>query len=93
MKHYIIVKFKKEFKYNDYIDDIKSIFSKTLKIDGVSNIKLIKSNSDRENRYDLMIEITMDKSSLCDYDTSMPHRLWKEKYGEYIDKKAIFDCD
>lgn len=93
MKHFIIVKFKKDFDYENSVDDIYGIFSKTLQISGISAVDVKKSNSDRENRYDLMIEITMEKSALNAYDVSAPHRMWKEKYGKYIEKKAIFDCE
>ena len=93
MKHYIIVKFKQDFDYKAHISDIKDIFAQTLEIDGISKVAVKLSNSDRENRYDVMIEITMEKSALPDYDVSAPHLLWKEKYGGYIDKKAIFDCE
>ena len=93
MKHYIIVKFKKEFDYESRIGDIKAIFDETLGIDGISAVDIRKSNSERENRYDLMIVIDMSKNALPLYDVSAPHLLWKEKYGGYIEKKAIFDCD
>lgn len=93
MKHYIIVKFKEDFDYRAYIPDIREIFNRTLKINGISGVSLKRSNSDRANRYDVMIEITMEKSALPAYDQSAPHLLWKEKYGGYIDKKAIFDCE
>ena len=93
MKHYIVVKFKKDFNYEGYIDGISGIFNKTLEISGISAVDIKKSNSNRENRYDLMIEITMEKSALNAYDISAPHKEWKEKYGKFIDKKAIFDCE
>ncbi|MBR5922520.1 MAG: hypothetical protein IKZ59_01870 [Clostridia bacterium] len=93
MKHYIIVKFKSGFDYMSFLEDIKDIFAQTLEIEGVSGVDVKKSNSERENRYDLMIEMTMEKSALPLYDISEPHILWKKKYGEFIEKKAIFDCD
>lgn len=93
MKHYIIVKFKQSFDYKRNIGDITDIFNRTLDINGINAVLVKPSNSNRENRYDLMIEIKMEKSALPDYDKSAPHRLWKEKYGEYIDSKAIFDCE
>ena len=93
MKHYIIVKFKQGFDYKSSIGDITDIFKKTLSIDGINTVSVRSSNSERENRYDLMILITMEKSALPLYDKSNPHLLWKEKYGEFIEKKAIFDCD
>ena len=93
MKHYIIVKFKEGFEYKRYTADILSIFGKTLDIDGITDVSIKTSNSDRQNRYDIMIEITMEKEALKLYDVSAPHICWKKKYGEFIDKKTIFDCD
>ena len=93
MKHYIIVKFIPGFDYTKHISDITDIFNQTLTIPGITEVNVKPSNSERANRYDLMIKITMSADALAAYDVSAPHRLWKEKYGEYIDKKAIFDCD
>ena len=51
------------------------------------------SNSDRENRYDLMIVLDMDKDAPGAYDVSEPHLRWKAEYKDKIKKKAIFDCE
>ena len=93
MKHYIIVKFKNGFDYAAHIEDITAIFKQTLDIDGINAVDIKASNSTRENRHDLMIEIDMEGKSLPLYDVSGPHQLWKEKYGQFILSKAIFDCD
>ena len=93
MKHYIIVKFKEGFDYKNRIGDIEDIFNKTLSIDGVNAVSVKPSNSLRENRFDLMKEMDMQSAALPLYDKSEPHLFWKEKYGGYIDKKTIFDCD
>ena len=93
MKHYIIVKFVDSFDYLTQLDEITAIFNKTLEIDGINAVNISKSNSDRENRYDIMIEIDMDKSSLPAYDVSLPHKHWKNTFSKYIKNKAIFDCD
>ena len=93
MKHYIIAKFTDGFDYLRQLDKINSIFNETLEIDGINSVNVIKSNSDRAKRYDIMIEIDMDKSALHKYDISAPHKKWKEDFGKYIKSKAIFDCD
>lgn len=93
MKHYIVVKFIGGFDYCARLDEIRAIFDRTLKTEGVNSVKIKTSNSDRENRYDLMIEMDMEKRALKEYDVSAPHIEWKEIYGKFIDKKAIFDCD
>ena len=48
---------------------------------------------DRPNRYDLMICIIMKKDFLPTYDSSEPHLEWKEKYGKFVENKAIFDSE
>ncbi len=93
MKHYIVVKFADDFDYLSRLDEIASIFNQTLEMDGINAVNISKSNSDRENRYDIMIKIDMDKSALSFYDASAPHRRWKDNFGKHIKNKAIFDCD
>lgn len=40
-----------------------------------------------------MIEIILTNEGLKNYDISEPHHEWKDTYGEYIESKAIFDCE
>ena len=93
MKHYIIVKFKNNFNYKSEVKNIKEIFNKTKAIDGVEDVQIKCSNSMRENRFDLMIEISLSYEGLQKYDISDAHHEWKNKYAEYIESKTIFDCD
>ena len=72
---------------------VRSIFEETLSIEGIHGIDIKLSNSDRDNRYDMMIVMDMDKEALPAYDVSEPHLRWKSEYGDLIEKKAIFDCD
>ena len=94
MKHCILVKWNKEIKdKNAMADTVKSVFDKLLSIQGIHEIKYRKNCIDRENRFDLLISIDMDKAVLSVYDTSAPHVEWKEKYGKFVEKKAIFDFE
>ena len=93
MKHYIIVKFKDRDDTERVYDEVKTLFEKTLEIDGVNDVILHKSNSERENRYSLMIEMDMTKEALKVYDACEAHMQWKEECGHLIESKAIFDCD
>ena len=93
MKHYIIVKFIEGTDVNALVEPVREIFTRTLSIPGIHGLELKTSNSDRSNRFDLMIILDMDKEALPAYDTSEPHLCWKNRYGELIAKKAIFDCD
>ena len=94
MKHCILV------KWNSLVEDkksllpeIQSIFDKLLTLNGVKKVKILENIVDRSNRYDLMICIDMDKDILPIYDESIPHHEWKEKFGKFVENKAIFDFE
>ncbi len=94
MKHYIIVKFNSEVeksKIGEMAVEIKNLFDKTKEIDGVHEISVYKNCIDRDNRYDLMIEMDMEKSALTAYDESKWHAQWKKEYGHLLASKTIFD--
>lgn len=92
MKHYIIVKFKENTDVDGMIPEITELFEKALALDGVSRVALHRSNSDRPNRHDLMIEMILTPEGLAVYDASLMHQEWKAQYGQYIEQKTIFDC-
>lgn len=94
MKHYIVVKWNSLVKNKkEMLPEIKEIFAKTLEVEGVQNVEIIENVIDRTNRYDLIIRIEMEKASLPLYDACSAHKEWKEKYGKYIENKAIFDSE
>ena len=93
MEHYIIVKFTEGTDVKALVEPVRGIFEETLSIPGVRSLDIRVSNSDIENRFDLMIIITMEKEALPAYAASEPHIRWKREYGDRIAKKAIFDCD
>ena len=94
MKHYIIV------KYNECVTDktglleeIKELFEKTTQIEGIHEVYVYPCCIDRPNRYDVMIEIVMEKEALPIYDDCEWHHIWKRDYGKYVGSKTIFDCE
>ena len=93
MKHYIIVKFKEGTDVKALRKPVQSIFEETLAIPGIHRVDVRLSNSDRANRYDMMILLNMDQDALPSYDVSEPHLKWKSQYGDLIEKKTIFDCE
>ena len=93
MKHYILVKFVEGVDVDALVRPVQEIFDQTLSIPGVHGALLKRSCSDRANRYDLMIEMDMDRQALPAYDVSEPHLRWKSEYGALVAKKAIFDCE
>ena len=93
MKHYIIVKFKRNYDYKLEKDNIEELFEKAKEINGVEDVLIHCSNSTRENRFDLMIEMLLTFEGLQNFDNSVIHYNWKNNYGKYIESKTIFDCD
>lgn len=93
MKHYIIVKFKENVHWDGMVPAIKELFQRALAIDGVSQVEVHRSNSERSNRHDLMIEMQLTPEGLALYDSSQMHQDWKTQYGQYIEQKTIFDCE
>ena len=93
MKHYIIAKLKEGYDREALAAPVREIFEQTLEIPGVHAVRVKPCCIDRANRYDLMIEIDMDREALEAYDQSAPHRKWKETYGEMLSAKTIFDSE
>ena len=94
MKHHILVKWNSLVSdKKSLLLDIQSIFDKLLVYKEVKSVKISENIIDRPNRYDLLICIEMDKEFLPTYDSSEPHREWKEKYAKFVENKAIFDSE
>lgn len=94
IKHHILVKWNSLVSDKKCIlADIQSIFDKLLVYREISSIEYIENVIERPNRYDLMICIVMEKNFLPIYDSSESHHEWKEKYGKFVENKAIFDSE
>ena len=94
MKHDILVKYKPEItkeRKAELIPEIRELFEHTTEIPGIRGVRVMPNVVDRENRFDLMIEIDMDREALDAYDGCVWHHEWKERYGQLLEKKAIFD--
>ena len=62
MNHIIVVKFKENIiNKDDLFEQIKILFEKSVKIEGVYKVKIHKNIIEFPNRYDLMIDIKMEK--------------------------------
>ncbi|MBE5778482.1 MAG: hypothetical protein E7331_04025 [Clostridiales bacterium] len=91
MRHHILVKWKEGYKADHA--EIRRLFEETLDIPGVSSVSVHPNVVDRANRYDLLILICMEKEALDKYDGCGAHHRWKDNYSQFIEKKAIFDCE
>lgn len=92
MKHYILV------KYDDTVTDkslmaekIRKLFDSGEDIPGIHSYSIFLNCVARDNRFDLMIEICMDRDALPRWDDSLLHRRWKNEFGGSIQAKTIFD--
>ena len=94
MKHLIIVKANDSAPSREaFIRAAEAAFAPVTAIDGIHGVRVIPGLPLAVNRYDFIVEITMEQAALPAYNDSEAHRLWKENYGGWIEKKAIFDCE
>jgi len=94
MKHHILVKWKEKPADCEALNrEIEALFQDVLRVQGVHRVEVIPNVVDRPNRYDLLIAITMDPDALARYDACEAHHRWKERYGDRIAGKAIFDSE
>lgn len=94
MKHCILAKFADRSVLTPaFLNELKQLFAPCNGIEGVRGARLISNCVDRENRYDLLIMIDMDKDALPRWDASDIHKAWKNNYGALLQSKAIFDTE
>lgn len=94
MKHYIIVKFNETVTDKVRIGkEVLALFSELKGKNGIHDVQIKMNCISRDNRFDLMIIVDMDKEALSFYDESEQHKKWKKDYSCYILNKAIFDSE
>ncbi len=96
MNHVMLAKFKPEYSKDDIskmFEDIKAIYENAKDIVGVHDVIYHTNCIDRPNRYDICVNIVMDREALPEWDKSEWHALWKKNYGEMLESKCIFDYE
>ena len=93
MRHYVIIKLKDRSLKAEVAQNARSIFEKTLKIEGVQSVHVYENCVDRPNRFDVMIEICMQPEALALYDPSDAHTEWKRYCDPLLEAKTVFDCE
>lgn len=94
MKHCIIAKFNESVVDKPAaIESVKALFASAAPIEGVNGIVIHENCVERDNRYDLMIVVEMEKVALPNWDASEIHHRWKNQFGGMLEKKAIFDYE
>lgn len=92
MKHYIIVKYKEDVQNKaELLERIRRLYADVARIPGVLGAQVYPNCTARDNRYDLMIVVDMEKEALKNWDDSETHHTWKKDFGPYLAAKAIFD--
>ena len=89
MKHCILAKFTPEAKAQRaaLLPRIREIFSAAADIPGVHGAEVIPNCVDRDNRYDVLIRLDMDREALPLYDVSAMHHRWKDEFTPLLEKK------
>ena len=95
MKHCILAKFTPEAKAQRaaLLPRIREIFSPLTDLAGIHGVRVYPNCVARDNRYDVLIVLDMERDALPLYDGSAPHHLWKEEFGPLLAQKAIFDFE
>ncbi|MDD6043820.1 MAG: Dabb family protein [Eubacteriaceae bacterium] len=92
MLHHIIVKWNEDVDKNTIAEEVRAMYAKATQIEGIIGVEIKENIIPRDNRYDLMIVLEMDKDSLSNWDDSELHKQWKSQFSQAIEKKCIFDC-
>ena len=94
MKHCIIAKFNASVMDKPAaLARVKTLFAGAAPVEGVGRIVIHENCVARDNRYDLMIVVEMEKAALPNWDASEIHHQWKNQFGGMLEKKAIFDYE
>ena len=93
MEHYILVKWNPDTGNREELaQQAERLFQDACRMPGIFRTELFRNCVERENRYDLMIRMELEPDALERFDRSEIHSEWKRRFGEKIEKKAIFDC-
>ncbi len=94
MKHCILVKWNDTVTDKATVEsDAKKLFANALSLPEIKDIHFINNCVDKENRYDFLIIIEMEKESLPIWNECDVHKKWKALFGGFIESKAIFDFE
>lgn len=96
MNHVILAKFKSDYTKEEIktmFEEIKLIFNNAKDIQGIEGVTYHLNCIDRPNRYDICINISMEKSALSSWDACESHKKWKDKYSDMLESKCIFDYE
>ena len=89
MKHCIIAKYTPQAyeRRAELLPRIREIFAVAGEIPGVRGAEVYPNCVARENRYDVMIVLEMDRDALPLYDDSEMHHRWKDEFGGLLEKR------
>lgn len=96
MNHLMLAKFKPEYSKEQITKmfvDIQNIYNNAKTIQGVYDVEYHINCIDRPNRYDIYVNIIMDKETLSLWDACEWHMQWKTEYSHMLESKCIFDYE
>ena len=91
MEHYLIVRFRKDADVKKLYEEISELFADAGSIEGVRKAEVFLSSGKLRNSYDMMIKVTMKKSSLPLFEDSDLYRRWQTDYSDHISRIKEFD--
>ena len=96
MNHLMLAKFKPEYskkQISEMFVDIRRLYENAKTLPGVHAIEYHENCIDRPNRYDISVNIIMDREALPLWDACEWHSKWKSEYGYMLESKCIFDYE
>lgn len=94
MKHFVLMKFKKEYLTKDIFEDLTKEFMEIANVlSGISSCYVEKNIVARAENMDVMVIMELkNKKELVRYLNHPLHIALAEKYSPHIEKRISFDC-
>jgi len=95
MKHCILAKYRAEVypRREVLLPRIREIFAPLTDLPGIHGVRVYPNCVARDNRYDVLIVLDMERDALPLYDGSAPHHLWKEEFGPLLAQKGLGEVE
>ena len=95
MKHCILAKYRAEVypRREALLPRIREIFAPLTDLPGIHGVRVYPNCVARDNRYDVLIVLDMERDALPLYDGSAPHHLWKEEFGPLLAQKGLGEVE
>lgn len=93
MKHCILVKWNNSAVKPELADAASLLFEEARAYPWVEDVIIHRNCIARDNRYDLFVELIIEKNDLERWDHCAVHKKWKIDFNSYIESKAVLDYE